>query len=252
MSTDCVTRCGTDASGYYLCHRCTHALVAELRRVGDLTTHLDHAIARQTSTQSGVGVASRSAERPLPVNLGAADVARDLHNVLGTWAADIAERTGRPLVDSSSTPAIARWLLGSTATMRTHPAAAELHDEITDALARGWRVVDRPAPRHFAGPCDHCDADLYARPNAAELRCTECGTTYNATDRRAWLLDQARDQLATPSTIARALPGLLGRSVTPAMIRGYAHRGRLAPRPADAAGRNRYRVGDVIDLVMST
>lgn len=252
MSTECATGCGTAAEGYYLCRGCTQHLVGELRRTGELVDHLNAAIARQTSTGTGVGVASRSAERPLPVNLHAADVARDLGSVLSTWAADMAERTGRPLVDSSATPAVARWLLGSTATMRTHPAASELHDEITDALARGWRAIDRPAARHFAGPCEQCGADLYARPHAAELRCTECGTGYDATDRRTWLLDQARDQLATASTIARALPGLLGRPVTPAMIRGYAHRGRLAPRPADTAGRNRYRVGDVIDLVMST
>lgn len=247
----CVTGCGQVSGGYYLCRGCTDDLVAELRRVPSLGRQLDITVARQTATGTGVGVASRSAERPLPVDLTAAEAARDLHNVLGTWARDLAERTGAPLDVDDDVNGAATWLLGHVSTMRTHPAADELHDEITDAIARAWRVVDRPAPRLFAGPCDLCGSDLYGRPHAAILRCGQCGTEYDAAVRREWLLDQARDQLATPSTIARALPGLLGRAVTPAMIRGWAHRGRLAARPADTDGRPRYRVGDVIDVVLS-
>ncbi len=258
--TSCVTDCGQPAQGYYLCAHCTHELVAELRRVAELVGQLDATISRQTRTRSGVGVASRPAERPLPVDLAAAEVAHDLHNVLGTWARDIADRTGKPLIlrtvraleERETTPALAAWLLEHVSTMRTHPAASELHDEITDATARAWRRVDRPPERRFAGPCDECGTDLYGRPNAAAIRCNGCGTDYDADARRGWLIDQARDQLATPTVIARALPALVGHAITPAMIRGYAHRGRLAARPVDRTGRPRYRVGDVIDLVLST
>lgn len=254
MSTvaTCTTGCGQPSGGYYLCGQCTQRLAFDLRTVGELVRYLDGTIARQTANGSGVGVTSRSAERPLPVNLHAADVARDLHNVLGMWFLDIADRLGRAPVIDNHASAFAAWLLGNVSTLRTHPAADELHDEISDAIARAWRVVDRPPEQRFAGPCDECGHDLYGRPNAAELRCGQCGATYDADARRGWLVDQARDQLATASTIARALPALVGQNVTPAMIRGYAHRGRLASKPLDRAGRKRYRVGDVIDLVLST
>lgn len=249
--TTCATGCDRASHGYYLCVHCTHALVAEIRRVPALAVQLDATISRQTRTGNGVGVTSRPSERPLPVNLTAADIRSDLVGVLATWARDIRDRTGAPGDVGTLTDAAA-FLLAHVSTVRTHPAVDELHDEITDAIARAWRIVDRPAERRFIGPCDECGADLYARPHSAELTCAECGTAYDADTRREWLVEQARDQLETASTIARALPGLLGQNITPAMIRGYVHRGRLLSRPPDSAGRARFRVGDVIDLVMST
>lgn len=249
--TTCATGCDRPSHGYYLCALCTHALVDDLRRVAELADQLDDTITRQTRNGTGIGVTSRPSERPLPVNLAAADVRADLVNVLTTWARDVQARTGDTTpVDSLTTAAAC--LLAHEATLRTHPAADELHDEISDAIARAWRTVDRPAERRYAGPCDECGADMYARPHAAELECGECGTRYDAYARRSWLVEQARDQLATASTIARALPGLLGHNVTPSMIRGYVHRGRLLARPPDRAGHTRFRVGDVIDLVTST
>lgn len=250
-ATLCVTHCGEPANGYYLCGGCTQRLVGELRRVAELRRHLDATITRQTRTTANVGVTSPAAERPLPINLTAAAVADDLHNVLGTWAFDVAGRHGAAITIASTADAAA-YLVAHTSTLRTHPAADELHDEITDAIARAWRAIDRPPERRFAGPCDECGEDLYGRPHRAELRCGHCGAVYDAHHRRSWLLDQARDQLATAKTIARALPDLVGKPITPSMIRGYAHRGRLAPRPPDPTGQARYRVGDVIDLVLST
>jgi len=251
LITTCATGCDRPSHGYYLCAHCTHALVGDLRRVGELVRQLETTITRQTRNGTGIGVTSQPSERPLPVNLTAAEVRADLGNVLTTWARDIRGRTGAD-GDVDSITAAAAYLVANVSTLRTHPAADELHDEITDAIARAWRVVDRPAERRFVGPCDQCSADMYARPHDAEHQCAECGTVYDADERRAWLVDQARDQIETASTIARALPGLLGQNVTPAMIRGYVHRGRLLARPPDAAGRARFRVGDVIDLVMST
>jgi len=252
LITTCATGCDRPTGGYYLCPHCTHALVADLRRVDELADQLDATISRQTRTATGVGVTSRPSERPLPVDLTAAEIRADLVNVLTTWARDVADRTGTTAANVAAMPTAAAFLLAHESTLRTHPAAAELHDEITDAIHRAWRAVDRPAERRFVGPCDECGADMYARPHAAEHTCRDCGARYDADERRAWLLEQARDRIETASTIARALPGLLGTNVTPAMIRGYVHRGRLLPRPPDPSGRARFRVGDVIDLVMST
>lgn len=249
--TLCVTGCDRPAHEYFLCQHCTHALVADLRRVGELADQLEATIARQSRTGTGLGVATRPAEPPMPVNLTAAEVRADLGNVLTTWARDIRARTAAGgHVDNPITAAV--YLLGHVSTMRTHPAAGELHDEITDAINRAWRTVDRPAERRFVGPCDECGSDMYAHPHAAMLACPGCGEVYDADDRRAWLVEQARDQLATASTVARALPGLLGHNITPAMIRGYVHRGRLLAHATDYAGRALFRVGDVIDVVTST
>lgn len=244
--TACVT-CGATAGGYYVCRECTRRLCAALSDVAPLVALLTDSIARRTATGDNVGVTSHSAERALPVDLAAAETARDLHSVLTTWARDLAEHNGAAL-PADDTAAVAAWLTEHTTEIRIHPAADELTDEIHDACHRAWKAVDRPAVRHFAGPCDDCGTDLYGRGEAASLRCAECGAVYDTAERRAWLLDQARDQLVTAAEAARALPALLGHGVTPAMIRGYAHRGRLATRPG-VGGQPRYRVGDLVDVL---
>ena len=250
LSTDCHS-CTATTDGHHLCRRCTGYLTTALSGVPELAQALDDSISRRVRHTSGVGVASKTADTPLPVNLHAADVSAHLHNTLAEWVRNLAERTGDDALPAEDTAALAAWLRHHTSVMRTHPAAGDCAAALLDATRRGWRAVDRPAQPSYSGPCDDCGADLYGRPAAVELSCTDCGAVYDAAVRREWLLDQARDQLATASTIARALPMLLGQHVTPAMIRGYAHRGRLASRPG-VRGRPRYRVGDVIDLVAAS
>ncbi|MEU8104391.1 hypothetical protein AB0C18_11790 [Nonomuraea muscovyensis] len=62
-------------------------------------------------------------------------------------------------------------------------------------------------------------------------------------------MEQVADQLGTATEIARALHGLCANP-TPAMIRGYAHRGHMVNRGHDKTGRPLYRVGDVLDLLI--
>lgn len=251
MSAACQL-CEAGTEGYLLCRRCAGHVTATLRDIPGLAATLEDSIARRVRYSSGIGVSSRAAaETPLPVDLHAAEVATRLHNTLGTWVRDIADRTGDGELPPDDTAALAAWLMQRMSTVRTHPAAGEIGDEIIGVAGRGWRAVDRPAQPLYCGPCDDCGEDLYAPAVASELACAACGAVYEAQARRDWLLDQARDQLATATTIARALPQLLGQHVTPAMIRGYAHRGRLAARPG-ISGRPRYRVGDVIDLVAAS
>lgn len=76
-----------------------------------------------------------------------------------------------------------------------------------------------------------------------------CGTTWPVEERRTWLLREAEHVLGTATELARALSGL-GEHITPSMIRGYAHRRRLANRGTDETGRPLYRLGDVLALTL--
>jgi hypothetical protein len=94
------------------------------------------------------------------------------------------------------------------------------------------------------GPGVECDHDLYANPGRRYVTCRACGAEHDVDARRAVLLGAVADQLLTAVEASRALPGLLGRPVTAATVRGLAHRGRLAQRPGGL-----YRVGDLIDAL---
>ncbi len=229
-----------------LCRTCTAELAQRLRTVPTVLGQLDITRSSGLTRPDALGVARRSTTGSLPVHLDAAETARDLASVLETWARELAP--GEPDSEAHSGVQAALRLLDRVENIAAHPDAEQIVDEIQDAITRAWRAVDQPAQHTFLGPCPHCGADLYTPPGRAHVQCG-CGQTTDTSERRDWLLEQVRDQLDTASGIARALPGLLPIRLTPSMIRGYAHRGRLAARPALADGKPRYRIGDVLDVL---
>lgn len=221
---------------------------------------------------------------PLPFNPSARTRGNDAGNTITTWARHVAEERGggplRPqatigplcrsgagcrhescaLVRSRSVPhPIARaaeylLLAENLNWLRHRPEAEEAFDELGDACRTLVQVVDAPPPLQYAGPCwskqqvGRCEEVLYARADAAIVRCPVCRESYDVAERRLWLLEEADDVLAHASLIAGALT-VLDRRVTASMVRNYADRGRIRPRGVDERGRPLYRVGDVRAVV---
>jgi hypothetical protein len=100
----------------------------------------------------------------------------------------------------------------------------------------------------YAGPCDVCGRDMYARTGATIVECRHCALEWDLEPRRAWLLGQVGDQLATAADLSRALGGL-GVDVRPETIRKWRERKLLHPAGTDRSGRPLYRVRDVQQLV---
>ncbi|RSN12828.1 hypothetical protein DMB42_11665 [Nonomuraea sp. WAC 01424] len=151
----------------------------------------------------------------------------------------------------------ATWLLRHTDALIRHPAGPDAVEEILTAVRNARWAVDAP-PRDliYAGPCDACDGDLYARPGAARVACRWCRDeeggrlVYEIEARRRWMLDALEDvELAAPA-IARALTSLV-RPIKPALLHTWVAREKLFPAGRDDAGRALFRVGDVIDLMAS-
>lgn len=181
---------------------------------------------------------------------------------------------------------LSRWLIRHPTWISSYEHAAELFDDITGALRHAKRSVFGPANRVFLGICSapievpvgddgdsvliECPHDLYGLQDRPAVVCPGCGAEWDAIARRRHMLTAMEDQLLTATELSRALPNYLDRPddkpVTAAMIRGYAHRGRLlAHSTVDAdpdvgndeavievAGRRReprYRVGDLLDIL---
>lgn len=198
-------------------------------------------------------------------------VARNLKGILSRWAHLVAKEQGvyadsnrrgigpvcRRCVHPScrAIPAIpkppddlaglATWLRPRVGWLRRHVAGGEAYTEILDAVKQARHVIDRPAERLYAGPCDQCEGDLYARPGALIVECHECQLVYEVESRRSWLLKALDDHLVNATQMSR-LVSYLGVRLAPSTIRMYVNKGRIVAHGSDPNGHPLYRLGDVV------
>jgi hypothetical protein len=159
-------------------------------------------------------------------------------------------RRSRPPADTIT--ACCHYLRGWTGRMRVVEWAPEILDEMTHLELQLRALVDRPADRWYAGPCDQCQRDLYARTGAAEVTCRECDLVYDVAARRAWLLSAAEDQLVNATTLARAASWLGDLPLTAARVWKWAERNRIAVKGHEEVGGRMlptYRVGDALAIL---
>lgn len=201
----------------------------------------------------GVKVSSaRSRETPVPVNLHASRAGQVVRMTVVRWARRVARDRGEPMPTSWS--GLGRFLDVRATWLAGQDLGPVAFDDLIKALSGALRAVDRPADRHYAGPCTNpeCDGELYALVGRRVVECPKCGAGYEVDDRRAWLLNEAWTMVATGPDIARALAGhTFGLEVNLSTLRRWASEGRLE-RVDTVAGRPRYRVGDVVELLTGT
>jgi len=239
-----------------VCHACVTVLERDLAEVRALMGELDVTASKQARIGGG-GKGAPARERS-PINWGGVEAADVLTNTLTTWARDVG---GRTIVKSRPAgPAVAACmiLMRHIDAIRRHPAANELFDEITDAIKQARRAVDRPADRVYLGQCmvetpDEdgrqvtCLAELFSRPQASEVSCRVCGAEHEVGERRAWLMQRAKDMIVTVKEAATFIGEVGGIKVSQSSIRGYLHRGRIAYRPGVTNG---IRLGDLLAVVL--
>lgn len=268
--------CGAPVNGASICATCHKTLQIAL---GDISSHwcdLDTVKGRQTRYGGAGG--GRGGEKPLPIDARFAHWNDDgsrmeeaVRSTMSTWARVVMDE--RPVIyapthdaclhvtcsvarrshwPADNIPSVCRYLLGHADWVRTQHWAPDLLDELTDTAEQLRRMVDRPADRWFAGPCDVCKRDLYAKTGAPSVECKECQVTYDVQERRGWLLDQINDQLYTAAELARAVSWLGSEPLTPERIRKWAQRKRItAHGTVMVKGREypTYRVSDAASLL---
>lgn len=279
-----VDGCGKPvADNAYACAHCARQLRTALQTIVELSGDLQNAVTRQTAMGSR-SEARSTAERPPPFDPKASEVAADLRNTVTTWVRHIDDERGltwpeRPIIGplecdiveplcahascariraSRRPPTIAdtaRWLSGHVEWIRHRREAPEVIGDLRRVARRLAVTVDRPADRVYIGRCggledpNGCQADLYARPGADTVQCRECGNVWGVPEQRKWLLDVAKDQLATATEISRFLTQNREHPVAASTIRWFASKGRIAARGHNQLKRPVYRVGDVIDAL---
>jgi hypothetical protein len=230
-----------------LCRACAASLARSLATAASLAGDLDDAVARLLKRGSGGGKRSGD-DNPLPIDTGAMDARDALRNALSGWVRVIREmpyRADDPW-PRDTVASMARWLHLRLDAIRQHEAAADIHDEITSAVARAAVVVDRQPERTPAGTCEACGAQLLAELGADEVRCS-CGMLTTALRQKRTDRAAAADVLGSAGEISGAL-GKIGISVPRGTITSWASRGRLTARPGKRNGQSVYAMSEVLAL----
>jgi hypothetical protein len=230
--------CGAPVSDASICQGCTRDLAELLLTAASIATDLDDAVARLL--KRGNGGPRSDTEAPLPVDLGASEVADRLHRSLAYWAREL----WRPPMPwpGSRTDVLANWLAIRVGLIRKRHTAprvlSELRATVRDALA----VIDRKPERAPAGQCEACGAQLLAELGADEVTC-HCGTVTFALEDKRRERAAAADVLGTAVEISAVLQ-TLGIHVPRGTITSWASRGRLGARGKSGM----YALSDVLAL----
>jgi len=135
--------------------------------------------------------------------------------------------------------------------------------ELTETLVPGW----------YAGSCKRCQSATYVVPGLTWVTCRGCGTATYARDHLETILNEARGWVAPPKRIAEALVALVDSEQSVPRLyerikkwsqrdkleavrtyeRGYvwsAEEGREVLGDVEV-GQPRYRLGDVVNLVLA-
>lgn len=209
---------------------------------------------------------------------------------ISTYALHLAESRGLELHPGDDETTTMTTFCGLLEEHLTHIATRPWAGEFVRDLARHEKtlrlITETTVPGWYAGACRHitgrdmegnvyhCEAPTYVVPGLTWVTCRGCGTTTAARDHLETVLDEARTWVARPKRIAEALVALLdSEQSVPRLyerIRKWEQRQKLEPLRHTArehaydanaervvvvevpTGYARYRLGDVLDLVLAT
>lgn len=229
MTTTCPS-CGCHQPEGLLCWQCSDAVTTMWAAAPQLVDQLQVAISKQAKIGNTGKAGKGSAHERLPINWGPIAARDALMVEVATWGGDI------DLV-------------------RKHPQAAEIVRDLGKAVKDAYRAIDRMQDRQYLGTClvtedeTVCHAEIWVKPGAHQVTCTQCETTHDVLARRAKLLEQAADLIVTPREASQYVGEVGGIAVGHQRIRNYLDRSRIATRPA-SDGVLRLRLGDLLEILL--
>jgi hypothetical protein len=173
-----------------LCNTCQNELHDMLLGLPRWINYLADAIIGDTRMGDG-GRRTGSDEAPLKVNLKASRIADDIHTSLKTRIADICETRAIPNPALRSSVQMAQWLANNIPAITAHETAGHIYTQIHAHITAIEKVINRPIPPRYAGPCPtivtdpdthrkrECGTRLMAPRHASQVRCRECKTEHD-------------------------------------------------------------------------
>lgn len=186
-------RCERPVSDATICNHCKRDLERVLCEIPWLERELELTIARLSRfTEASDG--GRSAETPVSYHLAASQAASNLRAILVSWVRLTMEESEETRWPRDTMASMSRHLVRLLPWLRQHDAAAELVDEIQQAVWPCRRIVDTPTNRTTfdVGPCPEtwdggtsCDGIVRAfipasDDDQAHMACNSCQTRWEA------------------------------------------------------------------------
>lgn len=266
-TTQLCSTCTRPSPDAYLCRPCTSTLAGWLRELPWLTEALEDQMARLVSRHGERIKVRGRGERPLPVDLDAADLLWTTRSDLTALVRGICEERGvayvpprmvepgfvgpllptwRRMVLGREEPlgSLALWLARNVECIALSPSAAEDYGVVDYLVREIRRTVDTRPPARLLGPCD-CGADVRVAEGKGWAGCRACGAQYEVAAFSARMQRRLEQGLATAGEIASHLGG----QVKPDTIGKWKRRGRLASRGQTQLGADLFRVGEVLALM---
>lgn len=196
------------------------------------------------------------------VNASASDLFDDVQNMLGSWVRDVCERRGVDVPFIPTAVRMSMWLHKHVSALASAECADETFTDVSDAMEKIRRAVNRPAPPKTCGPCptygrhtdkgfviedtrSQCGTRLEARENAVEVRCPTCKQTHNV---EALTTKLTNDMHYMSFTIKQLLDVVLPRGnehIPRRTLYDWAAKGRLKATGEEADGTPKYMLADV-------
>ena len=251
MSVCTVERCTVELSdGITICHDHTTRLEEALREVPGAWQNIYVSACKLDVGAGSVGGMGGEASGSEPANLDALDKGGQLLVVLRGWVALMAGPTPH-----GTAPALAGWLAGMLGTVRRQDWAADLLQELRDALNACAHVTDRAGAKVFAGMCPTvtmegtCDTPLYTQPGRPYSHCPRCKAAWDVSDWRERALVAAELHTGTAAEISRMLSDpVLTLELPPDNIRKWARRGKIEVSGLTERGKPLYSVAQVREV----
>lgn len=194
------------------------------------------------------------------INERASTLHATILDALTTWINDLAE-THQLNTSMIGSPAdMCLWLAHHIRHLANHPAANELTDELEHHTRAILRILNRPTPPRYLGPCpqplttDHdencnkphphpCGTALQAHHKATTTTCTNCGTQHNDLNEIArQAIETADDQWANQHELIMFMAAL-GTPITDTRLRQWRRRRTIRHRTLPD-GTPQYHLGD--------
>lgn len=244
MNEPCMVEwCGRPVGDGYCCASCGDKLAIALGDTPALWEELEIVLTRQALYGVEEG---RSRETALMFNAAASELGWVLRNTLTTWCRLIGEERGRDLPEDNPR-AMAYWLLNHVSWVRHQRAGHEVIEEIKSVVDRIREIIDRPAPRLYAGPCPDCGQDMYGAPGATSVQCRPCGISYSVDVMVAKMNEQLRGKLVTARE-ATLLLARAGYEISQKTIEKWYQRDRLVEHGHDRNGVRLYLFDEIRSL----
>lgn len=224
-----------------LCAECHQSFLDILEDIPDRLATMTVSITKQAVMGGQGGKPTNDDDRPLPVNLGAADARIELRAQLVNTALRVKHcLTERP--QAKTIGEVCAWLRRLMPRMVNHPECINWYQGIATAYQHTTKLIDRPPERIRAGVCD-CGETIYTfAGNNNHAECRKCGSMHDV-----WSLQQAEiDKVqAYTGTAAEVLRVLAHADIKIRLTRltKWADRGHVNFTTIDGA--RHFTVGDV-------